>query len=538
MTPKEIPGLYRKYGSLKAIARAKGLSWTVVNNAYKKAVEGELMPMLKMGRKSKDAVQRPIERAKALKTKKRIPPKGVVHRWIITSAQNNTNLHEKTWNNLMLLAAHYKAKVLVSPFLYYKRGLGSINDKAQLSKRRDTSEGIWYDPRIVPYICKDRVEIAKGLVFCGELQILPTAADPLSGLEVYTGRKSMIVPHVRQDMESVPTLGGSGAKLNYCTGTVTLRNYIQAKAGLKAEFHHCYGGLIVEVDHDGHWYVRQLNADSDGVIYDWDLRVDGKVTTGNRVEAVQPGDIHKERLKPSVYQALWGKGGVVEELQPRYQFIHDLLDFHRRGHHDVKDPIKMYERFARGQECVRTEVLDAARFLSAIKRKDCETVVVDSNHDRHIMRWLTGVDGRKDPINYRFWLQMQDRVLALIDNTKNFVVLQEAMRVAGDTPPATFIDSNTSFVICKEHGGGIECAMHGDLPFRAGVATFSRMGRRSNTGHGHTAFIKGGAFRAGKSCEDRMGYNDGASSWSDTLIVTYPNSKRTLVTIYNGKARA
>ena len=541
MTPKQIPKLYKKHGSLKAICRAEGISWNQVNSLYCKAVELGYMEPLKMGRKSKTDQLVPVtkQRVRALRPKRLVPKKGTIKRYIITSAQNNTSLHEKTWQNLNALADHYNAEIMVAPFLYHKRGLGARNDKAQLTGAKRDHDELWYDPAVVPYLCKTRVELAKGLVFCGELQILPTAVNPLSGLEVYTGRASMIVPHTRQEMRSIATLEGD-TKFNYCTGTVTLRNYIQAKAGLKAEFHHMYGALIVEVGAEGYWHVRQLNADSDGVIYDWDLCAqDGVVTGGHRVEAIEPGDIHCRRLKPIVKEVLWGKGGVVDQLRPKEQHIDDLLDFHTRGHHDIKDCFKMFSRHVEAKESVKDEVLEARDFLFDIYRPDCETIVKDSNHDRHIYRWLAENDGRKDPVNAEYWVALNALVFNKLRQQKKFILLEEAMNLDQSVPPpATFIDCNTSHVICRKFGGGIECGMHGDLPFRAGLATFSKMGRRSNTGHGHTAGIFAGAFRGGKSCEDNMGYNDGASAWSDTFILTYPNGKRTLVTIYKGEVRA
>jgi len=545
ITPKQLVKLYKKHGSLKAVARAEGLHYIQVHRVYVKAQKAGIMGTLRMGRKTKvdQLAPKVKQRVKALRTKRMVPKKGTINRFILTSAQNNTNVHDKTWTNLLALVKHYEATLLVSPFLYHKIGLGARNDKAQLPPKRkveDRSE-IWYDPKLIPYICNRRVEIASGLVFCGELQILPTAVKPLSGLEVYTGRKSMIAPHTKQEMQSIAHLGGDGTKFNYCTGTVTQRNYIQSKAGFKAEFHHMYGGLLVEIDENGDWYVRQLNADSDGTIYDWDLcAADGEVTDGHRVEAVEPGDIHCRRLKKSVKECLWGEGGVMDELNPREQHINDLLDFHTRGHHDIKDVFKMFERHVEKRESVKDEVVEARVFLQDIKRPDCLTVVKDSNHDRHIYTWLAQTDGRKDPINAEYWTRLNSLIFEKLRDGKKFILLEEAMRldVGPNWNDATFIDCNTSHVICKKFGGGIECAMHGDLPYRAGLATFSKMGRRSNTAHGHTCAIVGGAFRAGKSCEDQMGYNDGASAWSDTFILTYPNSKRTLVTIRKGRARA
>jgi len=66
----------------------------------------------------------------------------------------------------------------------------------------------------------------------------------------------------------------------------------------------------------------------------------------------------------------------------------------------------------------------------------------------------------------------------------------------------------------------------------------SKIGRRANTGHTHTAQIIDGLFVAGTMTRLRLDYVKGPSSWSHSLIVTYPNGKRTIVTCFNGKWRA
>ncbi|KKK55344.1 hypothetical protein LCGC14_3075480, partial [marine sediment metagenome] len=195
-----------------------------------------------------------------------LPAAGKVRRYILTCAQNNTHLNEPVWRNLLALARHYDAAVMVSRFVYDKRTHSNMDKDKFAPGRADPSEVSWA-PEIVPYLCDERVELAPSLVFCGEMNILPTAVRPLSGIEAYTGRKSGIFPHVKVAMESVPSGKYEGTKINYTTGTVTQRNYIQRKAGLKADFHHVYGGLLVEVDGDGNWFARQLNADGEGTIY-------------------------------------------------------------------------------------------------------------------------------------------------------------------------------------------------------------------------------------------------------------------------------
>lgn len=547
VTPQEIPALYVKHGSLSAISRKLGTSYSNVNKQYRKAVDLNLMDLLPIGRQPQEHHKAPAvrQRIKALKTKK-----DKHHTFILTCAQNNTDIHLPTWVNLLALAKYEGAKVFVSTFLYSKRGLGAINDKARVGRKSgagDIREEIWFAPNITPFINNDRVEIANGLVWCGELNILPTAARPLTGLEVYTGRASMVAPHVTVAMESIATVGGDGAKLNYTTGTVTQRNYIQRKEGFKAEFHHSYGALLVEVAENGSWFCRQLMADSEGTIYDLDRCVkDGKVTKGHRVEAITMGDVHVDNIDVVVETATWGRGGLVDVLKPRHQFIHDVLDMSRRSHHKVKDPYAMMKQFAQGRESVADEVRDVGAFLKRIKRKDCLTVVVDSNHDRALDRWLTENDGRYDPVNADYW--------GLLNHWKTSYIMAnkegpDMLGLALTMPEpdfekkhnVLFLASDTSFTICPSSHGGIECGMHGDRGAngtRGSLRQFARLGRRSNIGHSHTAGIYQGAWQSGTNSLLKLDYNHGPSAWTHSDIITYANGKRAIITFHKGAWRA
>jgi hypothetical protein len=161
-----------------------------------------------------------------------VPPRGRVARYLLTSAQNNTYVHEELWENLLVLAEHYNAKIMVGRYSYNKGSHGKKSVKADKGPTQDDLNDLWYDPKIAAHVVDSRVELAPGLVWCGEMQIIPTALRPLTGLDTYSGTDSAIFPHAKIAMSSVAQMMGSPAKLNYTTGTVTMRNYIARKEGL------------------------------------------------------------------------------------------------------------------------------------------------------------------------------------------------------------------------------------------------------------------------------------------------------------------
>jgi hypothetical protein len=455
--------------------------------------------------------------------------------YLVTSAQNNTRVHAPLWNNLLAYARYLGAELLVSQFVYNKAGY--IARGGSEKARSENYDDIWYDAAIEPHLCNDSVQLAPGLIFCGEANILPTATRPISGFENYTGRASTILPHARQELQSVASLGP--AKLIYTTGTATLRNYLQKRVGLVAEHYHAYGALIVEVDADGRWFVRQLRATEDGAFQDLDVVVSrGRVTTGNRVEGISYGDIHVEEIDPIVRAITWGAGGIADTLRPRYQFFHDLHDHYRRNHHELRNPHAMFRRFVDRQESVEDELRKDAEFLKESLRPWSKSIVVGSNHNEALDRWLREVDFRADPVNAQFYLKAQAMVYADLVKGRAGNVLAALLYGMGVPRSVRFLDGDESFVTCRK-AGGIEHIHGHDGPngARGTPRGFERLGRRTTTGHTHVAGIVGDVVTSGTSSKLRLAYNRGASSWTHSHTIEYPNGCRAVITLIDGRWR-
>lgn len=351
--------------------------------------------------------------------------------YILTTAQNNTHAHGAFLDNLEAYAKHKGAQIHAAKCTYAKARFANAEHVKETPQASDRDE-CWYDPRLEPYFSDEPLKLAPTLLWCAELNILPTATRPLSGLDNYAGAASGIFPHVKCALKSIPTKRDARTRMNYTTGAVTMRNYVQRKAGQKADFHHVYGALIVEVDRKGRWWVRQLNAAKDGSFCDLGLIVkDGTVHQGQSIAAFQPGDVHAKHADPKVLRSLWGPRGAVRQLRPRYQFLHDLHDQAARNHHTAKQPLELYRKFVHGDESVQEELDVTARVLRQAAVEGCQTVVVNSNHDRHLDRWLDEGDYRKDPINALTFLRLQhERYLAVKEGRPWHVVPRCACRAS------------------------------------------------------------------------------------------------------------
>lgn len=462
--------------------------------------------------------------------------------FILTSAQNNTFVFDKFLQTLEVVKKDKEdeedklTKILVGTFTY--------NKNMFQSKEKGGGPDDWFDPKIENYIYDKPAILANGLHWRGELNILPTATNPLSGMQTYTRECSGIIPHTKVMLESVPTHKAEPCKMMYTTGALTKRNYVQKKAGQKASFHHTYGALLVEVDENGDWWARQLNCDENGVVYDLDKKYTPEGVESTQVEAINWGDIHAEKLDPVVADASFhSESSMLNTLKPKYQFIHDAVDFETRNHHNIRDPYFLFERYINGKNEVKEDMRQVAEFLNNVERDFCETVVVESNHDLALRKWLKEADYRYDPPNAVFFLECQlAQYKALEKGENDFSVFEWAVKQACPDITARFLKTDESFRICESGDvKGIECGQHGHVGVngaRGGLASFTKLGARQNLGHSHTAAIRDGVYVAGVTANLDMGYNEGPSSWSNSHIVTYPNGKRAIITIRNGKWRA
>ena len=443
-------------------------------------------------------------------------------RFVITSAQNNTHIHEEFFESIQRYCEHNDAELMISPFFYNVNGVA-------YGKKEDA----WFDERVKPYLVNESVQIAKDLVFCGELNILPSAVNPLSGLHNYTGEQSGIVPHAKLQLESVPTPKSDRAKLMYTTGTLTKRHYRNEKSGQKGAWHHSFSALVVEISEDGEWFVRQLNAESiTGNFYDLDKYYTPMgVELGNSITAVNYGDLHGISISPEVEYACWeGEGNILDTLKPKYQFLHDSMSNERRNHHNLKCPLYMFTQFSKQAECVKEEVKLTTDLIAKLDRPYSERVVVDSNHDRSLQRWILEQDFKKDPINAIFMLELTLDLYKATEAGEDFHTFENACRkVDTRMESVRFLRQDESFKICDT----IECGSHSDSGNNGGrgsVMSFQKLGTRHNIGHSHQCTIKDGIYQSGMSGSLEQGYNKGGSSWSHSHILTYNNGKRTIIT--------
>ncbi len=448
--------------------------------------------------------------------------------YLITSAQNATPIHSGFWQSFEKAAKFYGAEKVVIPGRYK-------NPTSQWTTGNDEHE--WWDDAVLPYLCKGRIKLNERLMILGDVKIQWAARTPLASMDTLTKGMSGIVGHGNRALRSVATPQHKHPKLMLTTGACTVPNYTDTKQGAIGAFNHCLGALIVEIDGDV-FYVRELNADRHGSFIDLDMEFTPLgVKPAGRALSISMGDIHQRFVLPQVVNATFtAKKSMVNLLRPQYVFWHDLLDFHSRNHHHKDDWITGFGKWKAGKECVRTEVEEAIHFVNSKTPKDCKSVIISSNHDRALSRWLTEADFKKDPVNLEFYLEIAAEAAKSakfgaggIECADPFI--SYAQKLAAKN--VQFLKQGKSFILSN-----VEYGLHGDKGpngSRGATKNLSTIGIKVTKGHNHTAEIIDGCYSAGKSTGMLEYEGGGPSSHSNSHVVQYANGKRTIIFIVNGR---
>lgn len=453
-----------------------------------------------------------------------------VSRYIITAAQNATPVHRPFLAALHRACRHLDAELIVIP-LRYK------NPTSRWSFSQANAET--WAKQVRKYLWNQRLALNSNLTVLADIKTQPTASSPLTGYDAITGLSSGILGHTKLQQRCIPTPQNKMAKILTTTGVCTIPNYTDSRAGKLGEFHHSLSALIVEVKGQT-FHLRQLCADRDGGFIDLDkLYTRHKAgLPAPRPAALVMGDTHVDFIDKAVARATFGKGGIIDALKPLSLVWHDLLDAYSVNPHHRGNPFNAVAKRLSGTDDARAEVERAIEFIDDYTPEFAKSIVVASNHDDMLRRWIVNTDWKLEPINASFYLET---ALAMVKGT--------TLTKSGTSYPSPFpywlkklskinphvLEGSESCML-----SGIEIGMHGDQGpngARGSIQNLRRIGVRSFIAHGHSPGINEGCWQVGTSTPLRLEYNAGPGAWLNTHGLIHENGKRQLINIINGKWR-
>lgn len=466
----------------------------------------------KLGLKKKeDSISPQLKKAKQKKFDKRRK------KFIITWAQNATNVHSNFLENVEGYANKINANIHVIAGRYK-------NPTSTWTANQESDE--WWHSSVVKYLDANRHDIHKYMSIMSDVKIQPTAVNPMTGLYGLSGINSCIFGSPKTQLEMIPVLEGQKPKMMLTTGSCTVKNYTDSKAGKKGEFHHTLGFVIVEIKDDETFYVRQVTADNDGNFYDLNNRVyrneNGEVSidTIDEIEGIVLGDMHFGSEDKDVCVATHK---ILEKIKPKNVVLHDIFDGFSISHHHMKDAFLQYYKELNNKNSLKGEIDYMLECLREFEKYN-NVIIVKSNHDEHLDRWLKDGDWKKQPTakNSLDYMNYSSILLQQYASDENpigvipFVVKEKF---------PNFITLNRSETYKIKDW---EISNHGDVGSsgsRGSLQQFRRLNTKTIIGHSHTPGRKDGVIQVGTSTKLRLSYNKGASSWLNSHAIIHKDGK-------------
>ena len=246
-------------------------------------------------------------------------------------------------------------------------------------------------------------------IFLSTIKLSAKAIDPITGLGRLGQRDgSFIFASPKQRLKSSPVSNTKPPHFLMTTGAITVpdytsSNYMSNKTAHIADHDHVMGGLIIEIGDSDEYHFRQFQSDSKGRIIDLGVQYDGKVTKEIIPEAFVLGDWHAGSTC-EMSKKIWKD--ISNKLKPKMLVMHDLFDGRSINHHEEGNVDSKAKRAASGHLNLSDELKLVAKDLQELATWTDKIVVVKSNHDEFLKRFLQKGDFRNDPYNYETFLQL------------------------------------------------------------------------------------------------------------------------------------
>lgn len=439
---------------------------------------------------------------------------------VVTSAVDGFAINNVFLDSLKLYCKHNKAKLIILPVNHGK----PYSDTAYPLEIRDL-------------IVDTNLSIEDKTLILGSIKLGATLESPLHGLNSLSKGKNVVFGHPQVQLRTLPRKSEKYPAIITTTGTISLSHYGENKTSQKANFNHSFSALFIDGKNQSR--MRHLNFDGIG-FYDINgYYTDTSVSPVKNILALVTGDEHVCFYDQSILESVYGKTGIVATLKPKYIIRHDVLDCYAISHHHRNNVLTRYTKFRTNRDDIEKELNQTIDFINKTTPADSISLIISSNHNSHLLRWLNEADPKLDLVNSKIYHKLMYQLLEEIDgnvskdNSTHFtdpfkLYAQERLK-----ENIKFLSPSESFEL-----NGVDLNNHGDLGVngsRGSSLQYKDLPLKSIIGHSHSPNINKGCYQVGTSSILRLEYNKGLSSWDSAHCILYPNGKRQMIFIRDGK---
>lgn len=405
----------------------------------------------------------------------------------------------------------------------------AVNHASLLVLPQKNGKSIIIDPELKSETFVASVQLNRNIGILGLLSDAKTS-DVTTGIGRYGRRNtSSILPGVKQSLKYVATGTSRMPHAIMSTGAITVpsyRNVLSDKRSIMADLDHVIGAIVVEIADNEIFHFRQVQYDSDRKSF-YDL---GKEYISGKVKPAPPaalvlGDWHSGETDSEVYECF---KHLSLALKIKEWVLHDAFNGHSINHHEIDNKVALARRGEHNGLSLFNEIKAFRKDLVMLSEHLSSIIIVKSNHDEFLDRYIKEARYIFDPHNHRYAL---DLAIAMIDGHDP---LKHATDPNGRLTKVKWLQRDESYKI-----GGVELGAHGDRGSngakRASMPMMENAYGKCVVGHSHSAEIMRDVFRVGTSTLPSPSYGDGPSSWTQTGCLVYSNGSRQLLNVINGK---
>jgi hypothetical protein len=451
-------------------------------------------------------------------------------RFIITSAVTGCDVDENFYKSLKKLAKKKNAKILVIVCSDPAKNKDKENKLGHVDKTLAENETIIIEDTAL----NENLHIST-------IKLTAKQINPLTGLDRMGKKEGSFIYASPKFFLKYVAVRNNKNKLPHCimtTGAITKADYnsdmyMSQRTANLAEFDHKLGAIYVEIENKKQYHFRQVQCLNDeGEIYLDAIKYSPSSTKTERPEAFIMGDLHVGATCPKTRQA-WID--IIKKFKPKKIVLHDALNGHSINHWIEKDIIAKALQVKAGLDCLDKELRlfgEELKFWAGLVE---EVIMVPSNHNDWLERWLRKAGYAKDPKNHytgvsiaKYWM---DKIQAGIKCSPIEPALAEYCKM--DIPNVQWLGRNDDYYI-----GDVQINCHGDVGVngsRGSLISMESAYGSSASGHSHTAGIIRDAWAVGTSTHLQEAYNNGPGTWTNTSMLIYKDGSRCLYNAIDGK---
>ena len=381
---------------------------------------------------------------------------------------------------------------------------------------------------IKEFLVDKNINMNDNTVIMGSMKLNTNLESPIGGMKPFSKGKNVIFGHPQIQLRTLPRKHEKYPAVITTTGSVSIPKYGKNKSAYKAQFNHSYSAVFISGKNEHN--IRHLSFDGKG-FYDLDTYYFGdEIKRNQTIKAIITGDEHAIFVDPLVAKLTYGKGGLIDRLKPEFIIRHDVLDSYAISHHHAKNQFVKYKKYLTGMDSIEEELNQTLDFIIKTTPETSTSIIVSSNHNSHLLKWLNEGDTKNDMVNIKIYHELMWRMLEKIKkNPKCTVDPFELWAENKISENIKFLKNNDEFMIFD-----IDVSNHGDKGLngtRGSILAFTNIPLKTIIGHSHSPGIEKGAYQVGTSSIFDLEYNIGLSSWHHSHCLIHQNGKRQLLFI-------